>query len=88
MAQHKVNVEKSIWKNPLVIVCLVAVGYWVFTYHAEHALGYLPYAILLLCPLMHIFMHGGHGHGGHGHGDHSDHSDENSHHRQNNKENR
>ncbi len=31
-----------------------------------------PWLILLLCPLMHIFMHRGHGgHGGHsGHGDH------------------
>ena len=31
-----------------------------------------PYLLILLCPLMHIFMHRGHGgHGGHsGHGDH------------------
>lgn len=57
--------NKIFWKNPLVIVCLLAIGYWVYTYHLEHALGFLPYAILLLCPLMHIFMHGSHGHGGH-----------------------
>ena len=60
------NEIKNFWKNPIVLVCVVAVGYWVYTYHLEHALGLLPYAILLLCPLMHIFMHGGHGHGGHG----------------------
>ena len=59
------NEVKSFWKNPIVLICVMAVGYWVYTYHLEHALGLLPYAILLLCPLMHIFMHGGHGHGQH-----------------------
>lgn len=35
--------------------------------HRAHALGLLPYLLLLACPLMHLFMHGGHGeHGGHG----------------------
>ena len=34
--------------------------------HRAHAVGVLPLLlILLLCPLMHMFMHGGHG----GHGD-------------------
>lgn len=66
--------RQTIWKNPVVLVCVLAVGYWVFTYHAEHALGYLPYAILLLCPLMHIFMHGGHGHG---HGGSHNHQEQN-----------
>ncbi|MBD3639498.1 MAG: DUF2933 domain-containing protein [Marinobacter sp.] len=33
--------------------------------HKVHLLGALPWLILLACPLMHIFMHGGHGnHGG------------------------
>lgn len=26
--------------------------------------GLLPFAVLLLCPLMMLFMHGNHGHGG------------------------
>ncbi len=61
--------RSQFWKNPLVVVGLVAVAYWLFTYHHEHLLGWLPYLILLACPLMHIFMHGGHGsHGGHRHG--------------------
>jgi hypothetical protein len=35
--------------------------------HRAHALGALPWLILLACPLMHVFMHRGHGgHGGHG----------------------
>jgi hypothetical protein len=27
-------------------------------------LGYVPWLILLACPLMHVFMHRGHGHKG------------------------
>lgn len=34
--------------------------------HRAHLLGWLPWLFLLACPLMHVFMHGGHGHGGHG----------------------
>ena len=34
--------------------------------HLAGALRWLPLAILLLCPLMHVFMHKGHG--GHGQG--------------------
>ncbi|CAO3449593.1 hypothetical protein [Azospirillum largimobile] len=33
-------------------------------FHVDHVLDALPLLILLLCPLMHLFMHGGHGHGG------------------------
>ena len=32
--------------------------------HLSGLIGWLPYLILLVCPLMHLFMHGGHGHGG------------------------
>ena len=56
------NKIKNFWKNPIVIICIFAVGYWIYTYHLEHALGFLPYGILLLCPFMHIFMHGNHSH--------------------------
>lgn len=28
--------------------------------HEAHLLGALPYLVLLLCPLMHLFMHRGH----------------------------
>jgi len=39
----------------------VIVLFYVLREHWVHALGVLPYAILLLCPLMHQF-HGSHGH--------------------------
>ncbi len=35
-------------------------------FHVDHVLDALPLLVLLLCPLMHLFMHGGHGHDGHG----------------------
>lgn len=61
----KQNKTINFWKNPVVLFILAGIGYWIYTYHLEHALGFLPYSILLLCPLMHIFMHGGHSHGEH-----------------------
>ena len=42
--------------------------------HRAHILGLLPYALLLLCPVIHIFMHRGHrSHGGR-HSGHDGHS--------------
>lgn len=38
--------------------------------HRVHILGALPFALLLLCPAMHLFMHGGHGN--HAAGDQAD----------------
>lgn len=47
-------------------------GFYLVTEHRAHLLGILPYLIFLACPLMHLFMH--HGHGGHdGHGHYPDH---------------
>ena len=46
-----------------VLVAAVA-GLLVLTGHGPHAIGYLPYAFLLACPLMHMFMHKGHHHHG------------------------
>lgn len=39
--------------------------------HEAHILGALPYALLLLCPIIHLFMHRDHGNHGHaaGHDD-------------------
>jgi hypothetical protein len=49
---------------------LVAIAFLMATGHTAHLLGFLPYALFLLCPLMHIFMYGGHGSGGHGEHNH------------------
>lgn len=45
---------------------LIIAGALLFTEHRAHVLGLLIWLPLLACPLMHMFMHGGHGHGGHG----------------------
>ena len=41
---------------------LAAVGVYFSATHAGHALGALPYLLLLMCPLMHLIGHGGGGH--------------------------
>jgi hypothetical protein len=56
-------------RSGVVLIGFLAVaGFFLWTEHRAHVLGFLPYALLLACPLMHLFMHGGHGHGS-GHGD-------------------
>jgi hypothetical protein len=47
----------------LVIGAVAA--YFLLTEHLAHTIAVLPYLLLAACPLMHLFMH--HGHGGHGH---------------------
>lgn len=44
---------------------LIVGGFFLITEHAAHLLGWLPFAFLLACPLMHFFMHGHHGSHGH-----------------------
>jgi hypothetical protein len=52
----------------LVLICfLIIAGALLFSEHRAHVFGVLVWLPLLACPLMHIFMHGGHGHGGHDH---------------------
>ena len=42
----------------------VVAAYFLWTEHRAHVIQYLPWGLLALCPLMHRFMH--RGHGGHG----------------------
>jgi hypothetical protein len=41
----------------------VVAAFFLFSEHRAHFLGALPYLLLLACPLMHLFMHHGHGSG-------------------------
>lgn len=58
----------SFWRSKaaVALIMLLVIGAFYLLrehyYHASQALPYLPYLILLLCPLMHLF---GHKHGGH-----------------------
>jgi Mn2+/Fe2+ NRAMP family transporter len=42
------------------LIVTVAAIIFVLTEHLDHLLEYFPFLIILLCPLMHIFMHKGH----------------------------
>ncbi len=56
------------WRSRYGIGLLVfgaIAAYFLLTEHLAHVVGALPLLILLACPLMHVFMH--HGHGGHDH---------------------
>jgi hypothetical protein len=49
------------------IAFFAIVGFFLLGEHRVHALGLLPWLLLLACPFLHIFTHGGHGaHGGDG----------------------
>lgn len=58
----RANRPKFVFVGFLVIAAVLALE------QPAHLLGILPWLLLLACPLMHFFMH--HGHGGHrGHRD-------------------
>ncbi len=55
-----------------LIVFLAIAAFFFLTEHRAHVFGWLPYLILLACPLMHFFHHGGHGGHSHQHGERPD----------------
>ncbi len=57
------------WRTPSgIVLCgfLIVAGFFLITEHTAHVFGALPYLLLAVCPLMHLFMHHGHGHHHHG----------------------
>lgn len=58
---------KSFWRTPLgwTFIGFAAIAaFFLIAEHNAHLLGWLPWLLILACPLMHFF---GHGHGGHKH---------------------
>lgn len=51
----------SVSKTVFLAFCLIIATLIIYE-HTIHVLSFLPYAFLLACPLMHLFMHHGHGH--------------------------
>lgn len=64
---HEHEPRASRWRTPtfwlFVLFALVGAAF-LLTKHEEHVWQYLPYALLLACPFLHLFGHRGHG-GGH-----------------------
>ena len=68
---HRDGPGRSFFASPMGLALLgfiVIAGALTLTEHRAHLWGVLIWLPLLACPLMHFFMHGGHGHGGHGSG--------------------
>lgn len=60
--------DESSWRPrvKLVFFAFALVGaFFLLAEHRAHVLPWLPWLFLAACPLMHVFMH--HGHGGHDH---------------------
>ena len=60
--------HRSSWlrsRTGLVLLAFLAIAaFFLITEHTAHVLGVLPFLVVLLCPLLHLFLHGRHG-GGH-----------------------
>ena len=57
------------WSHVVFIGLALGGGFLLVDQFQAQLGSFLPYLILLLCPLMHVFLHRGHG----GHGNHHDH---------------
>ena len=57
--------NKALNRFAILVACatffLIIAGALLFTEHRAHVLGLLIWLPLLACPLMHVFMHSGHG---------------------------
>lgn len=51
-------------RRPWIAAIMVGliIAFYLLREHWGHALGVLPYLLLLACPLLHLFGHGGHRH--------------------------
>jgi hypothetical protein len=67
---HPPQARSWLWSlGGLVLLAFLAIAaFFLITEHRAHVLGVLPYVLVLLCPLLHLLMHGRHGSGHAGHG--------------------
>lgn len=60
--QHR---SRSIAVKIALVGFLAVAAFYLIAEHRAHLLGWLPWLVILACPLLHVFMHGKHGgHGG------------------------
>ena len=58
------NTEREPIRIPVwlgLCLFLAIATFFLWEEHKAHILGALPYVLLLLCPIIHMFMHRGHG---------------------------
>lgn len=70
MHAHNSHSTSTFWRSRSGIALLIlgaVAAFFLLSEHRAHALGALPYLLILVCPLMHLFMHHGHGHDHAGH---------------------
>lgn len=63
---HEHSPSPPFWRSRtgLALLGFLAIaGFFLFTEHQAHVLGALPFLLVALCPLLHLFGHGGHDHG-------------------------
>ena len=61
--QHPAG-QEGFWRSKSAIAVCVFLGIAGVLFvleHRAHALEWLPYLVVLACPLIHFFMHGNHG---------------------------
>jgi hypothetical protein len=65
--RHQANGARARRRAPWIFIAfLLIAGFFLLVEHRAHFFQWLPFLLLLACPLLHLF----HGHGGHGgHGD-------------------
>lgn len=72
---HRMNQNHDSWLTRhrwISYGALAVIAYYLLTEHRAHVIAYLPFLFLAACPLMHLFMHGGH----HQHHDHKNQEEE------------
>jgi len=46
--------------NLYLIIALAVIAYFIWTEHRAYMISALPYLLILLCPILHVFMHRNH----------------------------
>lgn len=62
--EHHQHQRAPFWRTPTGIAAAalaVAASIYLYVTHKDHLLAALPFLLLAACPLMHVFMHRGHG---------------------------
>lgn len=67
---HNNYKSNAFWPSWIMVGILSIIVIYLIGYHGAHLAAFLPFAFLLGCAAMHLFMHGSHG----GHGSNDDHS--------------